>query len=292
MEPEEIDKLFNERLGRMAPTPPADLWNRLQDRMEAEMPQAAAPQIQPEQHEEKRKYGFLYYSIAAAIALLLAVGVVLKFQAPQTTTDQTIAQADFVKKETATPEQTITPDNTENSTEQAIAAVTPEQTIVVEPTVTEEPTIVAEPAKTIAKKPVTKTRKKAEQQWVKVETDKLPAAMLAQQTTKPIQPKPEPELPEAMQTPVSFASAGSAHPVEIIIKRSVSQEPVAMASAVEPDEDSSFEKKQRLAKNIFKQVRNLTNGEQVDLSEVGITADRIALQTKIGKQRISKVINL
>jgi hypothetical protein len=286
MEPEEVDKLFNERLGRMAPTPSADLWNRLQERMEAEMPQAT-PQIQPEQHEEKRRYGFLYYSIAAAIALLLAVGVILKFQQPQTVTDQTIAQVDLGTKKAAAQEQTITPDKTTASTEQTIAAATPQQTIV-EPTIIEEPTIIAEPAKTIAKKPVTRPRKKAEQQWVKAE-DKT---MLAQQTTKPAQQVEEPQLPTAVQTPVAFASSNSAEPVQIIIKRTVNEEPVALAAADEPEENSSFQKKQRLAKSIFKQVKNLSNGEQVNFADLGVNASKIALETKIGKQKISKVINL
>ncbi|WP_162426358.1 hypothetical protein [Pontibacter pudoricolor] len=289
MEPEEVDKLFNERLGRMAPTPPADLWNRLQERMEAEMPQAA-PQIQPEQHEEKRRYGFLYYAIAAAIALLIAVGVVLKFNQPQTVTDQTIAQVDLGTKKTTEPAQTITPDETAKSTEQTIAAATPEQ-IIDEPTITEEPTIVAEPAKTIAKKPVAKPRRKAEQQWVKVKDIKQPA-MLAQRTTNSAQQVEEPQLPTAVHTPVAFASSNSAEPVQIIIKRTVNDDPVAMASANEPEESSSFQKKQRLAKNIFKQVKNLSNGEQVDFSDLGVNANKIALETKIGKQKISKVINL
>ncbi|MER2998393.1 hypothetical protein [Pontibacter populi] len=289
MEPEEVDKLFNERLGRMAPAPPAALWNRLQERMEAEMPQATL-QIQQEQHEEKRRYGFLYYSIAAAIALLLAVGVVLKFNQPQTVTDQTIAQVDLGDKQTTEPAQTIATDKTAASTEQTIAVATPEQTIA-DPTVTEEPTIVAAPAKTIAKKPVTKPRKRADQQWVKVEGTKQPA-MLAQQTTKPAQQVEEPQLPTAVQTPVAFASANSAEPVQIIIKRTVNNEPVALAASDEPEENSSFEKKQRLAKSIFKQVKNLSNGEQVNFADLGVNANKIALETKIGKQKISKVINL
>lgn len=290
MEPEDIDKLFNERLGKMAPTPPADLWNRLQERMQEEMPQAApVPQLQPEEHQEKRRFGFIYYSIAAAIALLLAVGVVLKFQQPQTVTDQTIAQVDVTGKADATTEETIV---TEPAPEQTIAAVTPDETIA-EPTITEDPTIDAEPETAVANKPTSrKAAPKATDRWVKVETAKQPAAMLAKQTTKPATPEAIVEPTVATHTPVSFASAKSAEPVEIIIKRSVTQENVALASAAEPEENSSFQRKQNLAKNIFKQVKNLSNGEKVNLEEVGLSADRIALETKIGKQKISKVINL
>ncbi|MBC5773415.1 hypothetical protein H8S95_05010 [Pontibacter sp. KCTC 32443] len=286
MEPEEVDKLFKERLGRVAPTPPADLWNRLQERMQEELPQAT-PQIQPEEHQEKRRLGFLYYSIAAAIALLLAVGVVLKLQQPQTITDQTIASADVTTETIKPAEITLAPEVT---TEQSIAAVTTPDEETTIASVTEEPTIVAEQEKAVAKKPVIKPRRKAEQQWVKVEAPQQPA-MLAQQKTKPEEPKQEP-VQAAMQTPVAFASANSAEPVEIIIKRSVSSEVVAMASADEPEETSSFDRKQRLAKNIFKQVKNLSNGEKINLADVGLNADKIALETKIGKQKISKVINL
>jgi len=288
MEPEEIDNLFNQRLGKMAPTPPADLWNRLQSRMEAEMPQAT-PQIQPEEHQEKRRFGFLYYSIAAAITLLIAVGVVLKFQQPQTIDNQTIASVD-VTKPANEPAQTIT---TAPTTEQSIAAVTPQQTIA-EPTITEQQTIVTEEAKkpAVKKQFAPKAKAKMENRWVNVETQH--AAMLAQQTTKPATPKAEPEQTTAiMQTPVAFASANSAEPVEITIKRTVnSSSEMAMANTPEQAEPSSFQRKQQLAKNIFKQVKNLSNGEKINLEEVGLNADRIALETKIGKQKISKVINL
>ncbi|NEM98810.1 ribonuclease E domain-containing protein [Pontibacter burrus] len=283
MEPEEIDKLFNQRLGRMAPTPPADLWNRLQDRIQEEMPQA-----QPEpQHEQKSRFGFIYYSIAAAITLLLAVGVVLKFNQPQAISDQTIAQVDVIKQ---ADQPTIAPE-TETIPEQTIAAATTPDETIAEPVVTPEPTIAAEPKAVVTKKPVTRNAKKTER-WVKMEENvKQPAAMLAQQTPKPATTVEVPTV--TTHTPASFASAGSAEPVQIIIKRTVNQDDVAYAAAEEaPEESTSFQRKQKLAKNIFKQVKNLSNGEKVNLEEVGLNADRIALETRIGKQKISKVINL
>ncbi|NDK54441.1 hypothetical protein [Pontibacter fetidus] len=291
MEPEEIDNLFKDRLGRMAPTPSADLWSRLQDRVNAEMPQAQ-PELKLEpQHEEKRRFGFLYYSIAAAIALLLAVGVVLKFQNPQATIDnQTIAQANVTKDATQPAEPTIAATETITEPAPTIAAVTtPDETIVAPETT---PAIVAKAEKRHSVKAAGKPRKTTGDHWVKVQTTKQPAAMLAQQTVKQEKPAQQQEMPVAMQTPVAFASVTSAEPVEITIKRTVGQEAVAMAAADEPEQTSSFERKQRLAKNIFKQVKNLSNGEKINLHEVGLSADRIALETKIGKQKISKVINL
>ncbi|MBB6610249.1 hypothetical protein H7F15_04295 [Pontibacter sp. Tf4] len=281
MEPEEIDKLFNERLGRMAPTPPADLWNRLQDRIETEMPQP--------KHEQKHRFGFFYYSIAAAITLLLAVGVVLKFNQPQTIANQTIAQTEVTKQPT---DGTIAQETT-TIPEQTIAAVTPEVETTTEP---ERPAIVAEQATPapVKQSAPAKARTKSEERWVKVEPAANTSALLAQQTTKPVTPEAEPEQTVAMHTPVSFAAANSAEPVEITIKRTVVADETALASASDRDdqESTSFERKQKLAKNIFKQVKNLSNGERINLEEVGINADRIALETKIGKQKISKVINL
>lgn len=286
MEPEEIDKLYKERLGRMAPTPPADLWNRLQDRMAEEMPQAAPVPL----HEEKRRFGFLYYSIAAAVTLLLAVGVVLKFNQPQPATNHTMAHTNVAPGAEQPAATIVAPEATP---EQTIAAVTPDETIA-EPTIAQTPTKVSEtpaPAKTRRAIPA-KPARKTEERWVKV--DPKPATMLARQTPVTEAPEMTPQQQTVAQhTPVSFASAGSAEPVEIIIKRTVSQEHVAIAAADEPAEEAtSFQRKQKLAKSIFKQVKNISNGEKVDLSEIGLSADRIALETKIGKQKISKVINL
>ena len=59
MRPEEIDKLFKERLGKNAPTPPADVWSRLQERMQAEaLPreeeEVKVVPLQPEKKKQKR----------------------------------------------------------------------------------------------------------------------------------------------------------------------------------------------------------------------------------------------
>ena len=96
--------------------------------------------------------------------------------------------------------------------------------------------------------------------------------------------------PEAPVTqPASVANANlNAEPVEIIIKRAVAAQ---TEMPVEGEQESRGDKK-ALAKNIFKQVRNLASGQGVELEELGIRADRVALETQIGKQKISKVINL
>ncbi|WP_018477954.1 hypothetical protein [Pontibacter roseus] len=289
MRPEDIDKLFKERLGPSSPTPPADLWNRLQDRMEAEM---------PEKEAEKRKpagYMWLSYSIAAAITLLLTVGIVF-----------------YNVKHNNVPFDGMAHDNSQVA-EQPLVIADPaqEQTIaeatepVAIPEVTEQPVApapipdntVAIPQNTVAKaepKPATTKRNVLAAAPKKQKAAPIPSSHQVAKVEKPAIPA-EAEKGSYYNTgepvPATFASAGNsnldAQPVEIIIKRAV-----AVQQAEEEAEPNGFEKKQKLAKNIFKQVRNLSNGERVELSELGINADKIALETQIGKQKISKVINL
>ncbi|GAB3814508.1 hypothetical protein GCM10028895_07680 [Pontibacter rugosus] len=81
----------------------------------------------------------------------------------------------------------------------------------------------------------------------------------------------------------------NAEPVEIVIKRAVASQTAMAEETSAPDVPNN---KVKLAKNIFKQVRSLAAGDGMELSELGIRADRVALETQIGKQKISKVINL
>ncbi len=291
MKPEDIDKLFKERLGPSSPTPPADLWNRLQDRIETEMPAT--------DKEEAKPRGFMYlsYSIAAAIALILTVGVVFfNVQRGQLPLDG------MAKNDVLIPEQPLIidkPATTETATNQGIAQATesdkaaaaiettPETTKPVDKAPTSS---VASPKATIAKATTSPAVKHVSNSTV----SSSPAAQMvtkAEQPALPTTPQKGDYYNTGETMPIALAANTAdlnAQPVEIIIKRAVYEEPLAE----EEPELSGFEKKQKLAKNIFKQVRNLSNGEKVELSELGINADRIALETQIGKQKISKVIHL
>lgn len=292
MRPEDIDKLFKERLGPTSPTPPADLWNRLQDRIETEMPSTN------EQEQKPRSFMWLSYSIAAAIALVLSVGIVFynvqRGGVPvegMANNNGQVAEQPLIMTESSTvesaPEQGIAqaePAGTAGSEDSAI----PEAT---EATVKAPAKVKGTPNATIAKVESKSTTKQVNS---KTSTNAVaPAQQLVAQVEKPAipdAPRNAGEYNTGETMPVSFASNTAdmnAQPVEIIIKRAV-----AVQQAEESEELSGFEKKQKLAKNIFKQVRNLSNGERVELSELGIHADRIALETQIGKQKISKVINL
>jgi hypothetical protein len=289
MKPEDVDKLFRERLGPSSPTPPSDLWNRLQDKMEAEMP-AKEKEIKP------RGFMWMSYSIAAAIILLLAVGIVF-----YNVQRKTIAVDGMAQNKKQVPEQPLI--ITEPATEPAVVAQATEPVAIPDkPAITETPAPATAKTEAIPRATIAKAEKKpaAVREVAPTTASKLastrpaPASQLvakAEQPTLTVPAEKGSYYNTGEVVPATFASASSmnmnAQPVEIIIKRTSS------VQTVEAEEElTGFEKKQKLAKNIFKQARNLSNGERVELSELGINADRIALETHIGKQKISKVIQL
>lgn len=299
MRPEDIDKLFKERLGNTSPTPPGDLWSRLQDRMEAEMPQVAP--LQPK--EEKRSMMWLYSSVAASVSLVLAAGVV------------------FFNINTGTPEisQSITDKSRVEIQETPVYSAPAPETIAKAEVATElnteekninpQATDANQAASNMAEEDVKKeavavaTPKAVQQKRARATAPKQPQATVQQAIAANTQPERAPEVTMAVATPAAkpvtstaLASAKAdanlnAAPVEIIITRAgTSPTPTAMAEADVAQD--GLNKKAKLAKNIFKQVRNLASGEEVELSELGIKADKVALNTQIGKQKFSKVINL
>ncbi|MFD2244815.1 hypothetical protein [Pontibacter ruber] len=285
MRPEDIDKLFKERLGNSSPTPPTDLWSKLQERIEDEMP-AAAPQ-----KEEKQRFMWVYQAAAAVVAILLTVGILFNNLKQEPAATGTIAQQ--------TPAaQTQQPAPAEEpATEQAIASTETQDKVILQEeaakeTVTElkKPEMIAKAElKTQIKSPAVKRTER--QQTL---TDRALAAAPKYKKPGREESKPEPAVTTMPEAPVVLAAANTnedlnAQPVEITFKfaNARTEEP-----APQQEEPSDLKKKGRLAKNIFKQVRNLSNGEPVELSALGINADRVALETKIGKQKISKVINL
>ncbi|WP_187260642.1 hypothetical protein [Pontibacter beigongshangensis] len=282
MKPEEVDKLFKARLGNSSSTPPADLWNRLQERIETEMPQ-------PEEEEKKPVFILWYrsYGIAAAVALLLAAGLVF-FSLRNNQADQAPAIAQTETPAPARPVEIagkVPADNTEVPATVAI----PEAGTAETPAAAAQPE--AAPAKAIASTtPATKAAPKpAAVKRVEPLTPSEPAPALAATQE---QETPATTLPDA---PVALAAAPKAESqerVQIIIKRAMAPQAVAVQHEEQEVELSSREKKQQLAKSIFKQVKNLATGERVELSELGVRTEQIALETQIGKQKFSKVINL
>lgn len=305
MKPEDIDKLFKERLGNSSPTPPADLWSRLQERMEEdqEKPLVLLTPEAEQKKDGKQRFMWIYSSVAATLSLLLAVGVV--FYNINTGTPEV---SDTLTKYDSKLPQEIPAVETVPEVEQAPVATdqsmmaqteTPEDILPAEEkNIPTQATAEPKAASNLTKQPTKqKFIAKAEPKALQQETAAI--ATVSKATKKPdvqtaIAANTAPDAPAVEVAPVTKPAAVAANanlnaePVEITIKRAVaSQTDVAMASN-EPTGNS----KKQLAKNIFKQVRNLASGDGVELEELGIRADRLALETQIGKQKISKVINL
>lgn len=284
MEPEDLDKIFNERLGKASPTPSPDLWSRLQERIEEELPA-----------KEEKKPIMIWartYAVAAAITVLLSAGVVFyNVQQEVIVPEEVVAQV-----ERAQPAEEVTkPTASDKWVNMRDVEVTGEQTAV--PSSKEQIASVEKINNEVAPEvmPVQKSVKEQVKKQPSPERSFKFNNSLAS-TSGSTQNKPQAELrTETVQEPtVSFASATSinmnAAPVEIIIKRSAdANETEALASM---ESASDFSQKKSLVKKIFKQVKKLSNGEPVNLDAIGLNADRIALETQIGKQKISKVINL
>ncbi|WP_276495905.1 hypothetical protein [Pontibacter litorisediminis] len=302
MKPEEIDKLFKERLGNTSPTPPGDLWSRLQERMEAdqEKPLMVLTPEAEQKNEGKQRFMWIYSSVAATLSLLLAVGVVFyNIQTGTPEISETITKYDITLPEGRPAAEPILIPAPEASTPESMVAqqepveeVLPQTEKKLAPQATEEATS----ASTITKAPIkqsaiAKATPKAAPQQPKAKALLKEATKADAQTAiaaNILPATPATEVAPAKES-AGFANANlNAEPVEIIIKRAVDSQ-TAMA---EPSAAPTNGGKKALAKNIFKQVRNLAAGEGVELEELGIRADRVALETQIGKQKLSKVINL
>ncbi|SFU42819.1 hypothetical protein [Pontibacter akesuensis] len=315
MKPEDIDKIFKERLGNSTPTPPADMWARLQERMEEETPAMGVVREHQESQPQKnssRRFMWLYSSVAATLSLLLAVSVVfynintgtpeinaaLTQHDPQLVEEQqpvvkpdALPNAELLAQQKAEVERTAeaSKETEKNLAAQATASHTSASNITKAPVIKESlakasPKAVQQPK--MASAPVNKVSKKATaQQAIAANSTPVEPATAVSAVSAP---EPKPGTPIATSVAKSSANL-NAEPVEIIIKRAVAPQTAMAEETTTPDAPNT---KVKLAKNIFKQVRNLASGEEVELSALGIRADRLALETQIGKQKISKVINL
>ncbi|MBF9254850.1 hypothetical protein I2I11_16225 [Pontibacter sp. 172403-2] len=293
MRPEDIDKLFKERLGNSAPTPSGDLWSRLQERIGEEMP--------AQQKEKQLGFMWVRYSVAAVIGLLLAVGLVfynMQHKAPGI--NGTVAQ------QPATEQPQQAPDFAPKALEEQAApasiadAATDEKENNLPAQATEVKPDASNPAKAIAHtaEPAAQPESVMKKSTIPAKASvKSPAMAQTVPANKPAQEPAATSENVAGTEPLMAAALASSEepeamtntaPVEIIIKRAVTTQTVS-AKAGEPN---GLEKKAKLAKNIFKQVRKLSNGEPVELADLGIKADKIAVGTTIGNQKFSKVINL
>ncbi len=275
----DVDKLFRDKLQNRSVAPSNEAWERLQARM-----QPPAPQL------ERKPVAMWYYSAAAAVTLLLGVGFwtlkdEINFSQPQTT----IATAKPSTKQTGTlsganAEQTATypaqPATNTKGEQPEMAAPAP---------VTEE----GNQLLAMGRKNNSQTQATSQPAGASGTVDKGNTEITP--TTVKFTPAPEmvaTVAPTKVET-VETSTLSAAQPLEVTVILS-NAEPVALAQAapaVDAESDNA-PNTGRVLKGILKQVKNLKDGEKISLSELGITKQTFAFESRIGTKKISKSIEL
>lgn len=284
--------------------PRNEAWERLQARMqEAQQQETPNPFLVPaaaEQKEERGTVRMWYYSAAAAVTMVLSVGLwVNRDNIDPLQPSGTVAN---VQQHQQAPTARTAPSSTgapAGSTEEVITQGTQKNGANNEANF---------PASTAASKSI-----EPNQALASVPSKAAPEAFKESATTtslskkeenlavqpKEAQPTQEPAL-MAATTPVKAqeAAKNSSAPasLEIIVKLDDAQATTSLAHASTKETNLPQEEDQpesgRVLKGILKQVKNLRDGEKVKLSDLGITKHTYALETIIGNKKISKTIEL
>ena len=278
MKEEEVDQYFNNKFNQFAPAPSTDAWARLQS------------QIQPA--KPKRPTMWLYYA-AAAITLVLLSGVLLFWQrANQPDPNTNVAKLKPV----------ITPFKTEIAEQPILAKVTPATVEELPETTFDRWSTEAVSKGKVTPVPSSKPVKKK----IKVRPGILiarnmdPIPYQGTGSHKPVKAvKPENTLPVNSENLIIASNeTNQAQVTEVVIIKDEPSETVAYAgnqeyATAEQAIKEDLNRKGKLVKNILKQARNLKNGEKVELSTLGLSANyRIDVESKLLKHKYSKVINL
>lgn len=282
MQPEDIDKLFRDRLEGHAPTPPAYLW----DQLEAE--------IQP-----KRKRPVMWLA-AAAVALLTLLGGawwLLVQQGPasglEAGTIASVTKESPEKKSTipqttpTTPSPSTATEAPDNATpvEVATSAASPARSAGVQP----DPAPEARPAalaRTSAPRSATRS--------LKVQSDAAHSGQalaaiapapttLEQHTVAAAQPETKVPTPTIALASTSAKSAPIG-PIEVEVRPA----PAVTAMAVSDASDSGH--RPRLGA-LLQQARNAVRGDKVSLTEAGLP-EMVTVQARVGNRTLTKVIQL
>ena len=276
MQPEDIDKLFRDRLTGHAPTPPDHLWSQLQQ------------EIQP----AKKRPAMWLYAAAAAVALLLLVGggwllrpgssatgplattqparVTMPAEQPTAPTEK---KADL--QATAPAELASTPSNAPAQENTSPTRRTPEQAAPV----------AARPERLVA--------------WQETRQSTPPRPTISALAPAPAAgqvPTSQSARPErlarvgAAETRVStwaLAAPVAAPTGPIVVEvRQEAEMPVVAASEMAADRP----RHSRLGA-VLRQARNAVHGDPVDLSKVGLP-EALTVQARVGSHTLSKTIEL
>jgi len=263
MEPEEIDRLFKDRLAGLPAMPSADAWSRLQRKME------------PPKKENKI---WLYY-VAASISILLVVGLLFFRNQALISSQQVAVTKPIIEQKIDKPIEIAPEQATENKVAASGTIEAPEFKKEVAFSVAGKTSKIkdnnllaqANRKRTTAKTAITK---KKEQQLV-IETQVL----LAQENNLP---SPDKQVTLALNEPVNI--------IQVTVKRDNLDE--LTKAHEESGLRDNLANKGRFLKNIYKQARNLKNGERVELAALGINTERLKDEKNNIKEKINKVIPL
>ena len=253
MQPEDIDKLFREKLEGHAPPPPDYLWAQL----EAEL-----------QPARKRPTMWLYASAAVLTLLMLAGGAWLWWGAnlnPSAGTVATVATKPATKSAPAV--------SSKNSSSQATLSAAPPSTpteAAVATAPTKQPASGAQPTQPLRSKPAP-TRQLARATPVprsstpktrptKSSNNTLVATLAPTQAQpeRPVSEETQPKAPQQLPTVVATATPpASTGPIEVEVRQSAAT--AALAATPETP------RKGRLGGQVMRQVGNALRGEPVTL---------------------------
>lgn len=280
MKPEDIDKLFNERLGKLERMPSQDTWLRLQE------------QLQP---QPKRSVIPMWLSYAATVAFLLLTGTYLYFnrlhspsQRPVTTLVQPLP---LTQPEDVLPATTQTRKDPLANRPATIAQYKPQPAVTQASDASPQARSTA-PAPTLAGLPSTP---KAVQTSTPRRQQPAQAAVLSPrqpEQTQSIQLALNEPKPQTAQVATPSAAELPAQAIEVVIVKSETGVLLTDGSKQEEEDAAAPTHKRKLMKGLLKQVINLAAGERVDLADLGIDNYSIAVETQIGNRKISKTINL
>ncbi|QNH63958.1 hypothetical protein [Hymenobacter sediminicola] len=281
MQPEDIDKLFRDRLAEHAPTPPAYLWNQLEE------------ELQP----EKKRPVLWLWAAAASVALLLVSGVLwlqlgssvpsgegALATAPQQKTAQPGASAQPEKKSDAATETQATP-------LQTLASTTSKEASAEAPAPSSrQPQDAHLPARQLAAAPVSESHSK---RTVSKSLSNAPAPEVLATTLPKTQPERISELVEAPSAPrqlpaTALTAAGPAAPtgpIEVEVRRSDAETAVATAAH---QADSGT--RPRLGQ-LLRLGRSAVRGDRVTLADAGLP-ETVTVQARVAGRTLTKVIQL
>ena len=297
MEQHNIDSRFKQGLENISRQPSADAWARLQNRIQEAEAAPVAETVQPEEKEERRVIAWWYYAAAAVVVLLISVGVLRNSSVfgPESMPVAVNNPAGKIEKaiEATSTQKTVT--ETENT---VIASNTASDKT--EAPVGEKPKANAE-ENTVPKTFENLKAENATVQVAKAPRKKKPAIIVLPHTknTVPELQHPDPAEentllasstvnPTKPQVKTEKASGLEGMVIEVIVKKDRSETEQALALQT-PAENSA---KQSKLKSIFKQAKNLKNGEGVNLQELGLFADtKLALGSR-NHEKVNKILDI